>query len=142
MAYRILAILSLIFFTSCELIVIGEKNPAPKVIVYDQTSSVGTFFLFKTELDNGNVPAATSLLASPEGRKFMPYEHYELYYDIDRIKRSIAEKKVTEIKTDTITTISFKHQIELDYVSKVHVTTVEIDSLWYIIKFDDFIEVE
>lgn len=131
-----------LFLTGCELIVIGEKNPKPKVILYNQESSVGTIYLFKTELDNGNVPAATSLLASPTGRKFLPYEHYEIYFDIDRIKRTISDRKITEIRTDTISAASLKHVVELDYTDSVSITTAEIDSLWYIITFDNFIEPE
>ncbi len=134
-------LIGILLLTSCELIVIGEKNPKTTIIVYDQTSSIGAVQLFKRELDNENIPAAATILANPEGRKFLPAESYEMYFDIDRIKRAISQKEITAILTDTISQYSYKHKVELNYVDDVEITTTQIDTNWYIIEFKDFIDI-
>ena len=141
MKQSIVTILLFMLLSSCELIVIGDKNPRKEIVIYSQTSSIGAVHLFKKELDNDNVPAASIILANPMGRRFLPLEQFQMYYDIDRIRRSFDQKQITNIETDTLSNISFSHDVELEYVYHLSIITQQIDSSWYIIKFDDYLDI-
>lgn len=119
---------------ACELIVIGSNIPKPKVIDIDQNSSVGAVYLFKTELDNGNIPAATNIIADANGKLLLPVAHYEMYFNINRMKRLLRNKPITGFQTDTLSNNYHKLSIEFDYTEYMNIHTQKIDGNWYIIK--------
>lgn len=138
MKNTILIILILITVYGCELIVIGNPNQTPKIIEINQKSPVGAVYLFKTELDSNNIPAATQILAAENGSFYLAYEKYEMYYDIDRLRRIISKKPITNINIDTVAKNQQKFNFEFDYLQNMTFTTKKINDEWYIIDISNW----
>ena len=69
---------------------VGSKRPPVQEI---NQRSVGAVYLFKSELDSNNAPpAATEVLARPNGRQLLTIEKYELYDEMNRLRRLIAKE--------------------------------------------------
>jgi hypothetical protein len=127
-----LNLILLLLLTGCELIVIGTKREQKPVINLNQDTPLGAVYLFKAELDSNNISSASDLIARRDGQKFLAIERYEMFFDIDRLKRMIFMKPVTKVKTDTIDNISFVFSIEYDYLTNVSFTAKKINNDWYI----------
>jgi len=125
----------IIILTGCELIVIGSKKEKP--IDIDQASPLGAVYLFKTELDSNNVPAATRILASPNGGMYLALEKYEMYDEIARIGRIIGQKPITQVNTDSLTNTSYRIHLEVDYLKYFSFTTSLIRDNWYITNYTE-----
>jgi len=121
--------------SSCELFVLGSKKA--KQVEISQDSPLGTIYLFKAELDSNNIMAASQLLVSPDGSKYLAIEKYELFFEIARLRRLIGSKPVTFIKKDSISSSSYRFLIEFDYLRNISFTTAKIDSNWYIVGLVD-----
>lgn len=127
-----------LLLTSCEIITIGNPNATHKeVINFNQESPLGALYLFITELDSNNVPAAAQLLAYPEGEIMLPIEKYELYYEIQRMQRKISLKPITKLLRDTLETEHYRFRIEFDYLTNVSFDTKKIAENWYIVNYSD-----
>ncbi len=83
-----LVIVSFLAVAGCEVFTVGSKRPPVQEI--NQRSAVGAVYLFKSELDSNNAPAATEVLARPNGRQLLAIEKYELYDEMNRLGRLIA----------------------------------------------------
>lgn len=125
----------LVSLNSCELIVIGTKKTKPIVVDLNQKSALGTVFLFKAELDSNNSYIASDLIARADGTYFLAYDRYENSFEVDRIKRQIRMMPVTDILTDTLEQNMFRYRIEYDYIKQITYTAKQIDSNWFIIKY-------
>ncbi len=122
--------------SSCRMFEIGEP-PRKEVIEYSQNNPLGAVLLFKTELDSNNTPAATGLLAQPNGQHYLAIEQVEMYDEIDRLKRLISRKPVTRIRADTLNNNSLEINVELEYLRNLSFTTLKINENWYIVNYDD-----
>jgi len=127
--------IGVMMLTSCELIVIGSKKAPP--IEINQNSALGAIYLFKTELDSNNVPAATQILADPKGNVYLAFEKYEMYDEIARIGRIISHKPITSVKTDSLTATSYRINMEFDYIKAISFTTAKIQNNWYIVDYTE-----
>lgn len=119
---------------SCELIVIGNKTKK-QVVNIDQTTALGAVYLFKTELDSNNIPAATQVLASPNNTEYSAFEKYELYDDVARIGRMIRNFPITNVRSDSLAPDSYKIWLELDYIKNMEFKTKKIKEFWYITNY-------
>ena len=128
-------ILVLLVLSGCELITIGSKKPKP--IEVSQKTPIGTVLLFKTELDSNNIPAATRILAKSDGKQFLAIQKYELYDEVARLQRLISNKKITAVKSDSLTESSYKVRVELDYLKSISFTTSKIKDFWYITDYNE-----
>ncbi len=135
MKHLIFILVSMEILTACELITIGAKRQ--EIIEISQRTPVGTIFLFKAELDSSNIPAATQLLAHPNGNKYLAYEKYELYDDIARLGYIISNKPVTHIKADSLSDNHCKVTVELDYLKTLHFTTAKLEDKWFITSYPE-----
>lgn len=135
MTKAILITMLAISLTSCELIVIGTKKREP-VIDIAQTSAIGAVYLFKTELDSNNVPAATQVLARPDGSYYLAIEQYYQYFEIARIGRLLRQEPITRLKADTLSEDNVKVSVEFNYLKNFTFTTSRIDSNWYIVSYE------
>lgn len=127
----------IIFFTGmalagCELIRIGTKPEERVIIDATQHSPLGAVYLFKIELDNHNVPAATRLLADASGRHYLAIEKYDMYYEVARMKRIVSSRPVTYITKDTVSENIHKINMEIDYLKTFIFKTEKYNDLWYI----------
>lgn len=130
--------LSSAILTSCELIVIGDKTPKRIVsISHNQNSAVGAVYLFKTEIDSNNIPAATQILAKKGGTYINPLDKIEYYDDIQRFGRNIAMKSITDLKTDTLSEKDFDIHVEFDFTKKISFKASLIEDRWFIVNYDD-----
>jgi len=122
---------------SCELIVIKAENRISKPIIIPlQDTPLGAIFLFKYELNENNIPAATQVLVKNETNKYLAIEKVELYDDVARFGRLIENtKNITKIDSDTLSLDSLKFKIEFDYVKKYEFHTVKIQDRWYILNY-------
>ena len=133
---KAISIVTFIFIlSSCELIVIGSKKAKPVEI--NQQSPLGAVYLFKTELDSNNVPAATRILASPNGGLYLALEKYEMYDEIARVGRIIGQKPITDVNSDSLTNTSYRIHLEIDYLKQFSFTTTKIMDHWYIIDYTE-----
>lgn len=132
-----LIIVTSLIISGCEIFTIGNKYPIRrKVVVHqNQATPLGVSLLFKTEIDSNNSYAASDLLASQEGELYLAYDRYELSYSVEMLRRNIQMMPITNIKTDTLSGMIVRHQIELDMIKYITVFTKRIDSLWYVTKY-------
>jgi hypothetical protein len=136
MKKAILFFIGSIFLCSCELIVIGTKQPKQTKIEINQSNALGTALLFKTELDSGNAPAAVRLLATPDGKFFLAIQRYEMIDEIERLGRMIGDKPLTLTKIDTLSGGSIKVSLEFDYLWEYTFSTEKIDKNWFIDNYE------
>ncbi|MFP4529435.1 MAG: hypothetical protein ACLFQX_12885 [Candidatus Kapaibacterium sp.] len=121
-------------FAGCELFVIGtpHKEPAPEI---NQNSALGAIYLFKAGLDSNNIRAATEIFANSDGSPVLAVEKYEMFDELDRMRRLIGSKPVTLVKTDSITRTTYDIRMEFDYLRTVLFTASKISDNWYIIGY-------
>ena len=109
----------------------GSSNIAP-VPSFTQNSPQGAVRLFKKELDSNNIKAATKIMAHPSGRLYLAVETYELYDDVARLQRLVAQKAVTAVtrkqNSDTVCSVN----LEVGYIKTLSLTTTNIAGSWYI----------
>lgn len=117
------------------MFVIGTKHKKAEVVDHNQETPLGAVYLFKTELDSNNIPAATQILANPQGVKYLAIEQYEMYDEISRINRLIALKPITSYKLDTLAENSYRIEVEFDYLQNMGFQTRKIDDYWYIVSY-------
>lgn len=126
-----------IFITSCELIVIREqRRPTEKLVNIDNKSAVGVVYLFKTELDSNNLPAATNSMAMPDGAKFLAFDRYEMLSEMSRIKRIFGNSNITGVTSDTLSKQSMRIRLELDYTRKLTFVASGFKGDWYIVDYN------
>lgn len=138
MCKQALIFIFLLSFSGCELVTIGEKNPKPRTEkAFNQNSSFGAVYLFITELDSNNIPAATVILADSTGKTFTAVDQYEMYYDIARLKRKITNRPITEVWCDTLDKNLFRYKVELDYIKTISFTAQRVNNKWFITNYKD-----
>jgi hypothetical protein len=134
-------ILFVVLLGSCELIVIGTPSYGPRIVEIDQKSSIGAVYLFKAELDSNNIPAASQILANPDGRFYLAFEKYEMYYDIHRLQRILNNKSITNIFVDSLSSNKKKYKFEFNYLDTMAFTTRKINEDWYITDISNWNEI-
>ncbi len=122
-----------LLLVGCELFVISApKYDKPEVIDISQRTPLGVVYLFKAELDSDNLYGALSVLANSKGNRYLAIERYEMKNEVSRIKRMIANRKITEVKTDTLSAHTFNISLEFDYSKRLNFTTSKISDAWFI----------
>lgn len=121
--------------TGCELFVIGPEIKPKKVINIDQTTALGAIYVFKTELDSNNSPGAAEVIAAPDGKKLLAIERYYMYWEMDRMKRLIADMPVTYVRIDTVEISRHEIEIEFDYLKRYSFTAAQLGDSWYILNY-------
>lgn len=133
----LLYIITLVLLVGCELFTIGTAPKKIKPVEVNQKSPIGTIYLFKTELDSNNIPAATKILATPKGTQYLAIEKLDLYDEVERLGRILSNKPITFIKADSLTQSSYKVSVEFDYIHKMSFTTYKIDDAWFITEYTE-----
>lgn len=124
--------------SGCELVSVGDKTPKKQTEkFFDQNSPFGAIYLFITELDSNNIPAATVILADSTGKTFNAVDQYEMYYDIARLKRKITNKSITDLWCDTLSKDVYRYKVELDYTKIVSFTAQKVGDKWFITNYND-----
>ena len=124
-----------IIIYGCELIIIGSKK-TPQIEI-NQNTPIGAIYLFKTELDSNNIPAATQIIAHPSGQQLLALEKYELYDEVERLGRLVRSRQITNVKADSLSERLYKINLELDYNKLMYFTTAKIDDYWYIVSYSE-----
>lgn len=132
----VISLIAILFFTSCELFVIGTKKKP--TIEISQTSPLGTVFLFKAKLDSGKVEDASSLMLKQNGTPYLAIEKYEILDDLLRLSRVISLKTITDFRSDTLNTQTCTVFLEVDYIKKYKFQTLKVSDLWYITAYQNF----
>lgn len=130
------ALLCFALLSSCDLVRLGGR-PAPIVPDLDQKTAQGVVRLFKAELDSNNIAAATRVLARPNNQPYLAIEKYEKRYEIARLGRRIAHRRITGLKADTVSTTLQRLHTEFSYIKEVTFTTAKLDGLWYITAIEE-----
>lgn len=121
-------------FYGCELFKIG-KEPSVYIVEINQSTPLGTIYLFLVELDSNNVKAATRLIAQPSGKHLLAIDKYDLYDEMFRLRRVLNRMPVTYIIADTLSDNNHKIQIEFDYIRTYSFLTKKIKEDWYIVEY-------
>lgn len=126
-------LLILILLASCELIVIkAPPKERQQRVELSQRAPLSVVMLFKAELDSSNVFGAMSLIASPEKTKYLAEQRYERITDIQRVRRILQNKKVTEYKANSVAEDISIVSLELNWLEKINFVAAKIDSQWYV----------
>ncbi|MEJ5244165.1 MAG: hypothetical protein WHV28_00480 [Bacteroidota bacterium] len=126
-------LLILMLLASCELIVIkAPPNERQQRVELSQRAPLSVVMLFKAELDSSNVFGAMSLIASPEKTKYLAEQRYERITDIQRVRRILQNKKVTEYKANSVAEDISIVSLELNWLEKINFVAAKIDSQWYV----------
>jgi hypothetical protein len=120
----------------CELIEVGSRQNKGKIEL-NQNSPLGAIYLFKAELDNDNSMGAIQILRRDGGEQFLAVERIEIIDDLNRLKRTLQQEKVTFIEKDSLSPEKWKYTIEFDYHKKVAFTASKINNKWFITKISD-----
>jgi hypothetical protein len=132
-----IAVLLFIAFCAvgCELWVIGTKREKP--VEVNQESALGAIYLFKAELDSNNIPAATQIMARPKGKPYLAVEKYDMYYELERLRRLIGQMPITYVVADSavLTKTSEYFSVQFDYLYTFIFTTEKINNSWYITSY-------
>ncbi len=136
MKHIVLSVFLLAILTSCEVFTI-KAPPAKQFEAVDMTqrTPLGVVYLFKAELDSNNLNGALSVLASPEGEKYLAIDRYEKKYEVARIKRMISRRKITGLRADTVSADTFNFQLEFDWTRQIEFTASLISEKWYITNY-------
>lgn len=129
-------LLCLALLAGCDVFHLGSDR-APQLPDLDQMTARGTVMLFKAELDNNNIAAATRILARDSGVPYLAIEKYEMQNEIARLGRRLANRAITALSIDTLSTEKYKLHTEFSWIKEVTFTTVRMDGLWYIISIDE-----
>ncbi|MES2766541.1 MAG: hypothetical protein V4642_11765 [Bacteroidota bacterium] len=130
--FQFIVFLSLsLVLNACEVFRIGAE-PKPVPLKADQNSPFGAVYLFKSELDTNNAPAATQILARPEGKKYLAIEKVEMYDEVARIGRLFNRLPITNVSTNVISGSEQSLKIEFDYFKTMTFSTVKIGENWFI----------
>ncbi len=116
----------------CALFVVGAEKKSTSV-ERSQRSSQSVVYLFKAALDSNNVQAATDLMVHASGRRLLAVERYETRDDVERWRRLMSAKPITETRSDTLSATNHRVHVTVDYIKHfVFLTTRLDDSNWYI----------
>lgn len=116
--------------SACEMFVIGSKKKPE--IPLDQTSPIGTVMLFKVKLDSNIIQDAAALMLKNSGQQYLAIEKVELFDDLKRLGRIIANRKITRHTTDTLSTDYCIVNMEFDYLYNYKFNTKIIKNKWFI----------
>jgi hypothetical protein len=72
---------------SCELVKIGSGNSG--IINPTQENAIGTVYLFKAELDSGNMIGASELLIQKNGNHMIAKDRHATFQQLERISHTI-----------------------------------------------------
>lgn len=123
-------IIVILTLTACEIFVIGSKKKP--VIPLDQKSPIGTVMLFKVKLDSNKIQDAAALMLKNNGQQYLAVEKVELFEDLKRLGRIIANKKITRHLTDTLSTDFCVVNVEFAYLYNYKFSTKKVDEDWFI----------
>lgn len=129
-------LLCFVLLAGCDVFRLGSEQ-AQRLPDLDQMTARGTIMLFKAELDNNNIAAATRILAKDSGVAYLAIEKYELQNEIARLGRRLAKRDITALSIDTVSTGKYKLHTEFSWIKEVTFTTVRMDGLWYIVSIDE-----
>lgn len=132
----LLCIACTLLLTGCELFHLGATR-APQLPDADQKTPYGMLLLFKTELDNNNIAAATRILAKEPQTPYLAIEKYELRNEIERFGRRIAHWDITSLAVDTLSPASLRLRTEFNYIKEVTFTTAKMNDLWFIVSIEE-----
>ncbi len=134
-----LALLQLSLVTAgCEVFTIGTPPVEYKILPdLDQRSAEGVVYLFKAEIDNLNLDAASFVLAQKEDTPLLALEKYEMQFEVARVGRMIRGTEITEMIVDTVSTAQRHITTEFNYITQLTFTTVKLDDRWFISSIAD-----
>jgi len=128
-------ILILATIIGCEVFTIGRKSKP--VVPVNQYSAVGSAYMFKAGLDSNNVFAITQLIKGDGGSPIPAEMKYSKFEDLERISRIIGNKPVTLVNTDSLSDNKILIDMEFDYLKMISFTAEKIDSLWFIVDYNE-----
>lgn len=123
-------IIILFVISGCELVRIGSSNNGQ--IHQNQETSIGAIYLFKAELESNNAFAASQIMATKQGTKFLAIDRYEMSDTIERYGRLLSGKQITSISTDTLNETAHSVNLEFDYMKRMTFSMRKIDKQWFI----------
>jgi hypothetical protein len=127
---KYLFFISLLFITSCELVKIGSGNNG--IINPTQENAIGTVYLFKAELDSGNLIGASELLIQKNGTQLIAKERHAAFPQLERIAHIIKDKEIAYFITDTLHPNSYTIRCSFNYVNTLSFSVLKSDNSWFI----------
>lgn len=127
----VLSVLLSVALSGCALFVIGDAKRDMQT-ERSQRSSMGVVYLFKEALDSTNVLAATDLMVHSSGRRLLAVERYEINDDVERWRRMMSGKPITEMRADTLSATNHRVHVTMDYIKHFVFSTVRLDDMWYV----------
>ena len=122
--------ISLLFITSCELVKIGSGNNG--IINPTQENAIGAVYLFKAELDSGNLIGASELLIQRNGAQMIAKERHATFPQLERIAHTIKGKDIAYFSTDTLNANAFNIRCSFSYLHTITFSLLKSDISWFI----------
>ncbi len=122
--------ISLLFITSCELVKIGSGNNG--IINPTQENAIGAVYLFKAELDSGNLIGASELLIQRNGAQMIAKERHATFPQLERIAHTIKGKDIAYFSTDTLNANAFNIRCSFSYLHTITFSLLKSDKSWFI----------
>lgn len=125
-----LLIISLFFLASCELFKIGSGNTG--IITPTQENAIGAVYLFKAELDSGNLIGASELLIQKSGTHMIAKDRYATFPQLERIGHTIKGTDITYFTTDTLNANAYNIRCSFNYLHIITFSLLKSDKSWFI----------
>lgn len=125
-----LLIISLFFLASCELFKIGSGNTG--IITPTQENAIGAVYLFKAELDSGNLIGASELLIQKSGTHMIAKDRYATFPQLERIGRTIKGTDIAYFTTDTLNANAYNIRCSFNYLHIITFSLLKSDKSWFI----------
>jgi len=122
--------ISLLFITSCEHVKIGSGNNG--IINPTQENAIGAVYLFKAELDSGNLIGASELLIQRNGAQMIAKERHATFPQLERIAHTIKGKDIAYFSTDTLNANAFNIRCSFSYLHTITFSLLKSDISWFI----------
>jgi len=127
---KYLFIISLFFMASCELVKIGSGNSG--IINPTQENAIGTVYLFKAELDSGNMIGASELLIQKNGTHMIAKDRHSTFPQLERIAHTIKGTDIAYFTTDTLNANTYNIRCSFNYLHTFTFSLLKSDNSWFI----------
>ena len=127
---KYLLIISLFFMASCELVKIGSGNSG--FINPTQENAIGAVYLFKAELDSGNLIGASELLIQKSGTHMIAKDRHATFPQLERISHTIKGKDIAYFSTDTLNPNAYDIRCSFNYLNTITFSLLKSDKSWFI----------
>jgi hypothetical protein len=127
---KYLFLIVLLFTASCELVKIGSGSSG--IINPTQENAIGAIYLFKAELDSGNLIGASELLIQKDGKHLNAKERHAAFPLLERVAYAMKNKDIVYHTIDTLHSQAYSIRCSFNYLNTLTFSLLKSDKSWFI----------